>query len=94
MRDYGTTADGTPFYGAYEAQDLLRAHEAETGMVTVPFPALVYVPRIDRYTPVDEVPAGWETRTVSGTEVRAMLAGGGEIPGWISFPEVAAALRA
>lgn len=90
----GNDVDGTPFYGPYEAQDILRAHEAETGMATVPFPALVYVPEIDRYASEDEVPDGWETRTVSGTEVRAMLAGGGDIPEWISFPEVATALRA
>jgi ATP sulfurylase len=30
---------------------------------------------------------------VSGTELRALLAGGGDIPEWITFPEVAEILR-
>jgi sulfate adenylyltransferase len=90
----GDDADGRPFYGPYEAQDILRAHEAEVGLRTVAFPALVYVPKLDRYLPREEVPAGLETRTVSGTEVRALLSRGEAIPEWITFPEVASELRA
>ena len=63
------------------------------GLRTVAFPALVYVPKFDRYLSREEVPAGLETRTVSGTEVRARLARGDAIPEWITFPEVAAQLR-
>ncbi len=89
----GDDVDGKPFYGPYDAQDILRAHEAELGMTIVGFPALVYVPRLDRYVAEAEVPAGYETRTVSGTMVRSLLASGDAIPEWISFPEVAAQLR-
>jgi sulfate adenylyltransferase len=89
----GDDADGRPFYGPYEAQAILSAHEAEVGLETVAFPALVYVPALDRYLPREEVPAGLETRTVSGTEVRALLARGETIPEWITFPEVAAVLQ-
>jgi sulfate adenylyltransferase len=90
----GPDHDGKPFYDAYEAQDILFRFEAETGIATVAFPALTYVPALDRYVPADDVPPGAETRTVSGTELRSLLASGGDIPEWITFPEVAAALRA
>jgi sulfate adenylyltransferase len=89
----GPDHDGTPFYEPYEAQEILFRHEAETGIATVAFPALSYVPDLDRYVPRDEVPAGAEIRTVSGTELRAMLASGAPIPEWITFPEVAEVLR-
>ncbi len=89
----GPDHDGRPFYGPYEAQDILFRHEAETGIATVAFPALTYVPDLDRYVPMGDVPPGAETRTVSGTELRSLLASGKEIPEWITFPEVAAALR-
>jgi sulfate adenylyltransferase len=89
----GDDADGTPFYGPYEAQDILFRHETELGITPVPFPALVYSPALDRYVPADEVPDGLETQTVSGTQVRGLLARGEPIPEWITFPEVAAELR-
>jgi sulfate adenylyltransferase len=89
----GPDHDGQPFYDPYEAQDILFRHEAETGIATVAFPALKYAPGLDRYVAVDEIPDGSETRTVSGTELRSLLASGGDIPEWITFPEVAAVLR-
>ena len=89
----GPDHDGRPFYDPYEAQDILFRHEAETGIATVAFPALTYVPAIDRYVADGDVPSGAETRTVSGTELRSLLASGGDIPEWITFPEVAAVLR-
>ena len=94
-RDHAGCADddGRPFYDPYESQDILFRHEAEIGITPVAFPALTYVPAFDRYVPEAELPPGTETRTVSGTELRALLAGGGDIPEWITFPEVAAALR-
>ena len=89
----GPDHDGRPFYGPYEAQEILFRHEAETGITTMAFPALTYVPDLDRYVPADDVPAGAQTRAVSGTELRSLLASGVEIPEWITFPEVAAVLR-
>jgi sulfate adenylyltransferase len=89
----GPDHDGRPFYDPYEAQEILFRHEAETGITTVAFPALTYAPTLDRYVPFDEVPDGVETRSVSGTELRALLTSGAEIPNWITFPEVAAVLR-
>lgn len=89
----GTDSRGEPFYGPYEAQDLLAEHTAELGIEMVPFRQMVYLPDEDRYHPVDEVQAGTETLDISGTELRRRLAEGTEIPSWFSFPEVVAELR-
>jgi len=89
----GSDSTGTPFYGPYEAQDMVRANEAELGVVLVPFKMMVYVPSLDTYMPIDEVPEGTETLSISGTQLRQKLATGAEIPEWFSFPEVVVELR-
>ena len=85
----GRDSSGKPFYGPYEAQALLAAHEAELGVTMVPFKRMVYVEDTDRFLPVDEVPAGRRTLELSGTELRGRLAAGREIPLWFTFPAVA-----
>ena len=89
----GSDSSGTPFYGPYDAQELLRRHEAELGVTMVPFRMMVYVEASDSYAPVDEVPEGTRTLNLSGTELRERLAGGKDIPGWFTFPDVAEELR-
>ena len=85
----GRDSTGAPFYGPYEAQELLAAHEAELGVAMVPFKLMVYVEDTDAYLPIDEVPAGRRTLELSGTELRERLARGREIPSWFTFPAVA-----
>jgi sulfate adenylyltransferase len=93
----GKDAGGRPFYGPYEAQDLVREHEAELGIEMVPFREMAYVPEEDRYASRDEleVSGGTPPRTLSlsGTELRERLDRGDEIPEWFTFPEVAMELR-
>lgn len=89
----GKRTNGKPFYGPYDAQELLARHEHELGVSMVPFNMLVYVPDQDRYLQEDEVPAGMRTLSISGTELRARLNEGTEIPAWFTFPEVARELR-
>jgi len=89
----GNGSDGKPFYGPYDAQEMLRRHEAELGVAMVPFKQLVYVEDLDTYFPVDEVPAGRRTLDISGTELRQRLAEGRDLPTWFTFPEVATELR-
>jgi sulfate adenylyltransferase len=89
----GNDSAGKPFYGPYDAQEMLSAHEAELGVRMVPFKQLVYVEDMDTYLPVDEVPAGKRTLDISGTELRRRLAEGRELPGWFTFSEVADELR-
>ena len=79
-----------PFYGPYDAQEMLERHGAEIGVGMVPFRLCVYVPDEDAYLPVDEIPEGTKTLSISGTQVREeYLAGGKPLPEWFTRPEVA-----
>ena len=89
----GSDSAGNPFYGPYDAQELLREHEAELGVKMVPFRMMVYAADRDTYLPVDEVAEGTRTLNISGTELRQRLAEGADIPAWFTFPEVARELR-
>ena len=89
----GADSNGKPFYGEYEAQELYHKHEAELGIGMVPFANMVYVAELNRFLPVDEVPAGRTVLSISGTELRRLLLEGADIPSWFTFPEVADALR-
>jgi sulfate adenylyltransferase len=89
----GKDAEGKPFYGPYDAQDLLRKHETELEVHMVPFRMMVYVEDTDTYVPENEVEEGTRTLSISGTELRQRLADGADIPEWFTFPEIAAELR-
>jgi sulfate adenylyltransferase len=89
----GNDAQGKPFYGPYDAQELLSAHQDELGIDMVPFQAMVYVEDRATYEPVDQVEPGTRTLDISGTELRRRLAQGVDIPEWFTFPEVAEELR-
>ncbi|NNF27143.1 MAG: bifunctional sulfate adenylyltransferase/adenylylsulfate kinase [Gemmatimonadetes bacterium] len=89
----GSDSQGNPFYGPYDAQELMKECADDLGVDMVPFRLMVYVPGRDEYMPVDEVPEGTETRSISGTELRSRLAEGGAIPDWFTFPAVATELR-
>jgi sulfate adenylyltransferase len=89
----GNNKQGKPFYGPYEAQDLMRELEDELDITMVPFKNMVYVEDLAQYQPEDEVGKGSRTLDISGTELRRRLREGLEIPEWFSFPEVVAELR-
>ena len=89
----GMDSKGNPFYGSYDAQNLLRQHEEELGIKMVPFKLMVYVKDTGSYTATNEVPEGAETLTVSGTELRELLDKGGDVPEWFSYPDVVEELR-
>jgi sulfate adenylyltransferase len=89
----GSDSCGNPFYGPYEAQELLKKHQDEIEIEMVPFRMLGYDPETDTYVPVDEAPEDKEIKVLSGTELRKRLNTGREIPEWFSFPEVITELR-
>ena len=89
----GSDSSGKPFYGPYDAQELLKTYQEELGIRMVPFKMMVYVEDKDAYMPVDEVPEGMKTKSISGTELRDRLANGRDIPSWFSFSEVIEELR-
>src|SRR5258708_27241911 len=49
----GNDASGKPFYGPYDAQELLNRHQAELGVTMVPFRQMVYVEDPDQHLPED-----------------------------------------
>lgn len=84
---------GEAFYGLYEAQELFSKHEDELGVTMLPFRMLVYVKERDQYLPVDEIPEGVTTWSMSSSELKARLDDGREIPDWFTFDDVAKELR-
>ncbi|NNF58462.1 MAG: bifunctional sulfate adenylyltransferase/adenylylsulfate kinase [Rhodothermaceae bacterium] len=90
----GNDANGEPFYGPYDAQELFQQHEEEMGVKMVPFQLMVYVPEDDAYMPIDEANAqGKKFENISGTQQREMLANGEEIPSWFTYPDVVKELK-
>ena len=89
----GNDKDGNPFYGPYDAQELLIKHKNEIGIEMVPFKFMVYIPAEDRYEAIDAIEKGVEFKTISGTELRQLLDEGQGIPEWFSFKEVARELE-
>ena len=89
----GNDSHGKPFYGAYDAQQMVARHGDEIGVAAVPFQELVYLPEQDRYEEVDRVPAGVAVAQISGTQARDdYLAKGRPLPEWFTRPETAAIL--
>jgi sulfate adenylyltransferase len=90
----GLDSAGRPFYGPYDAQELVERYAAETGVRPLPFSELLYVPEEDRYEERGRIPAGKRTASISGTEVRdEYLRRGRRLPEWFTRPEVASILR-
>jgi sulfate adenylyltransferase len=89
----GVDSTGKPFYGPYDAQELVAKHGPELGIGMVPFHELVYLPDEERYEEVSKVPANTKTASISGTQVRTkFLSLGKQLPEWFTRPEVAAIL--
>ena len=86
----GVDSTGKPFYGPYDAQELMEQSSEELGVTLVPFREFVYLPDEDRYEEVSKVEAGTQTASLSGTQVREQyLNAGKRIPEWFTRPEVA-----
>ncbi|HKR62150.1 MAG TPA: bifunctional sulfate adenylyltransferase/adenylylsulfate kinase [Thermoanaerobaculia bacterium] len=82
-----------PFYGPYDAQELVAKYADETGVTPVRFGEMVYLADEDRYEEISKVPEGARTRSISGTQVRDQFLGRGvALPEWFTRPEVAAIL--
>jgi sulfate adenylyltransferase len=89
----GNDSTGKPFYGPYDAQELVSKFEQEIGVKMVPFKMMVYLPDEDRYEEIEKVPAGAKTADISGTQVRVdYLAKGVLLPEWFTRTEVAKVL--
>ncbi len=90
----GKDSTGKPFYGPYDAQELMKQYEAELGVKMIPFEELVYLPDEKRYVEQKDIPQGAKVLNISGTQVRDdYLAKGKLLPDWFTRPETAEILR-
>lgn len=86
----GKDSTGKPFYGPYDAQELVAQHAEELGVGMVPFRQLVYLPDEDRYEEESRIASTVRTADISGTQVREdYLNSGKKLPEWFTRPEVA-----
>ncbi len=88
----GNDSSGKPFYGPYEAQELVGQYAKELGLTFLTPKELVYVDG-EGFVHEDQVGPNSVIKKLSGTRVRQMLVNGDEIPEWFAFPEVIAELR-
>jgi len=89
----GVDSSGRPFYGPYDAQNLLQRFELEVGVTMLPFQEIVYLPDEARFEEQHQVPPGTRVATLSGTQVRdEYLSKGATLPDWFTRPETAAIL--
>jgi sulfate adenylyltransferase len=89
----GKDSQGKPFYGPYDAQELVAKYQEELGVKMMPFSELLYLPDEDRYEEADKIPQGAKTASISGTQVRENYLGKGKsLPEWFTRPAVAKVL--
>ena len=90
----GKDSNGKPFYGPYDAQEMVEQHQEETGVAGVFFNELVYIAKDDKYVAKEDAPEDAEAKFISGTQVREeYLNKGKELPGWFTRQETAEILR-
>jgi sulfate adenylyltransferase len=89
----GNDGNEKPFYGPYDAQNLVEKYADAIGVQMVPFKLMVYVEEKSEYMPIDEVPEDMTQLNISGTELRRRLDQDLDIPDWFSYPEVVEELR-
>ena len=91
----GLDSQGKPFYGPYQAQELVERYSDEHGVQVVPFQELVYVKAEGRYERAAALAPDTRTTSLSATEVRRdYLNAGRKLPEWLTRPEVAEILAA
>ncbi|UAN45206.1 bifunctional sulfate adenylyltransferase/adenylylsulfate kinase [Serratia sp. JSRIV001] len=89
----GKNKNGKDFYEPYAAQQLVQVHAAEIGIQLIAFEEMLYLASEQRYVSSSEVLPGQTVLSLSGTQFRAKLTAGEDIPEWYSPPEVVAELR-
>ncbi len=89
----GKDSKGKDFYGAYDAQEMVKQYEDEIGIKMIPFQELLYVFERKTYLPVNEVKKDETVGKISGTQFRQSLRDGSDIPTWFSYHEIIQELR-
>lgn len=85
--------NGEQYYDNSAARKLTEEFSQEIGIGIVPFEELVYLPFDDVYRPIDQVPDGVQTISLSGSDIRLRIRSGRRIPEWATLPDVVEELR-
>lgn len=89
----GNDENGNPYYGPYDAQNLLKKYEKEIGIEMVPFKMMVYVKELEKYMEIDKVDKNHTPLNISGTDLRKKLQHGQTIPSWFTYPSIVKELQ-
>jgi len=90
----GNDKDGNPFYGPYEAQDLVRSFESELDIKMVMFKMVGYHKVQKKYVSLDDSNIDKnDIMFISGTELREKLNRGEDIPEWFTYSDITDELR-
>ncbi len=89
----GKNSKGEDFYGAFDAIEMAQKYADEIGITIMSAGFLSYVKNLDKYLEASEITPDMDVLNISGTELRARLAEGRELPEWFTYPEVAEELR-
>jgi sulfate adenylyltransferase len=84
----GNNSSNKPFYKYDEATELTRNAVKESGVQTVTFEKMVYLPFEDEYKIANKVPKNIETISFNGTDIQKRIRTGKKVPDWATFPEV------
>ncbi len=90
----GNDAHGNPYYGPYDAHDLVAEHGEGLGITPVMFEAMAYAPATRQYiTQKEAKEKALEVKHISGTELRRCLEHGEDIPEWFTPKAILEELR-
>lgn len=86
-------ADGSRFYGPYDAHELVNKFAKEIGIEPLLGKAMMYCGPERGYVQEDKLAAGEKGQSISGTRLREMLRNREPVPEWYSFPAVVRELQ-
>jgi len=90
----GNDKNGKPFYGPYEAQDLVKKFENELEIKMVMFKMVGFHKKHKKYVALDDPNIKIDDiMFISGTELRNKLNSGLEIPEWFTYKDITEELR-
>ena len=90
----GNDKDGNPFYGPYEAQDLVQSFESELDIKMVMFKMVGYHKIEKKYVSLDDPNIDKnDIMFISGTQLRDKLNSGEDIPDWFTYSDITDELR-
>ncbi len=84
----GLDSQGKPFYCNKQTREVAAQWSENIGIQILAFDEMVYLPFQDEYRTRDKVPAGVQSISMSGNDIRRRIRSGRNIPEWATFPEV------